>query len=227
MIRLRLVLAAAATLFNGGGITLPVALRDAGLNAAPAMSCAEWAQRTTDVSNSEPPIEWFVAVINGFAPPPVAGAHVIGDCVAGTCTLQPQGCAASATYTYQQSPLVSGWRLFRVRGPRYFAVGWRALAAAQSASVHFYEGWGQVATDCLAHFVAADCRTLADGAGVCWKRAGGLFCRGGLLYGPGQGGSSACSAQAGDVPYPCNVVAGVDPDRLAIDAFPSDLDLDR
>ena len=224
MTRLRAVLAAAAALVVGGGLALNVALRQAGQDLVPRMTCAEWEQV---VAQAEPPIEWFVATTDAFVPPTAVGSRIIGTCAAGVCTVEPQSCPTPVTYTYERSAPVSGWRLYRVRGPKYFAVGWRALATAQPASVRFYRGWAELAADCLTHFTAANCRTLADGAGVCWKRAGNQYCRKGRLYGPGLGGVGACSPQAGDSPYPCDVTAGVDPGGLTTSSFPADQELDQ
>lgn len=204
MIRLRSVLAAAAVLVAGGA-SLSIALRDAGQTEG--ITCAEWSQLVS-LAQADETMEWFVAVADGYAPPSVTGDRVLGDCAAGDCAAKPAGCETAYSYTYQRSGSVGGWRLYRLRGPAYFAKGWGALATSNPSQVRAYRGWKEVGADCLAHFTGAQCRALLGGTGVCWRR-GTQYCRNGLLYGPGLGGVNAdgtpatCSAQAGDTPFPC------------------------
>jgi hypothetical protein len=224
--RLRSVLAAAAALVVGGS-GLAVALRDAGQSLSPPMTCAEWARRTTEAVASEPPLEWFVALVDGFVPTTAVGDRILGACSNGACVAEPQGCPAPVTYTYQRSAAALGWRLYRVRGPRYFAVAWRALATAQPSNARFYSGIKEVAAACVAQFTAAQCRTFLNEINPCWKRVDGSFCRNGRIYGPGQGGKNACSPVAGDTPFACDVVAGQVPEQIVAADFPSDQELDQ
>ena len=219
--RLRNVLIAAAGLVVGG-TGLGVALRQSGQALDPPMTCPEWAKSVAEATQTEPSIEWFVALLDGFAPPAAVGERILGDCANNTCTVEPQGCPKPVTYTYERSGAVNGWRLFKVRGPRYFAAGWRALATEQPSNVRFFRGYKELAPACLAHFTAAQCRALVNDVNPCWKRADGSLCRYGRLYGPGQGGEALCSPGAGYVPFVCEVTAGQRPEDVVGADFPED-----
>lgn len=208
MTRLRALLVAAAALV-AGGTALTLALRNAGLSLVPPMTCSEWSRLVTEAQQL-PPSDWFMAGASGYSPPTTISDRVLGECAAGKCVVAPQGCEASYSYDFDRSPAVNGWFLYHFRGPLYFAEGWRQLATAVPASAKFFEGWKDVWAKCTALATVARCLQMLDGAGACWKRAGGFYCRKGLLYGPGLGGVNAdgspatCAPAAGDVPYPCS-----------------------
>lgn len=233
--RIKAVLSAAAALVVAGA-TVAVGLQQAAQDelGRPA-TCDDW-NRAFDFAETQPEVEWFMASASGYVPPAAVGTRLLGDCAAGQCTIQPQGCAEKFSYTFERgAPTGVGWRLTRFKGPGYAAVSWRALAASNPSNARFYGSWGELTTACLAQFTAAQCRALAATLGsVCWKR-GAQVCRNGRLFGPGLGGvtcsggtctAATCTVQAGDVPYPCDVNAGLDPDTASTAVLPSNQELD-
>lgn len=202
------------------GSTLPEAMRQ-------EMTCDEWAEMRKAATSQEP-LDFFVAFTSGHRPPAAVGDFVLGDCDATGCTLGPAGCDEPLTYPARLGAAASGWRVARVTAPPYFARGWKALAASDSANVRFFSGWAEVRTACLSHFTGADCRTLLGGTSACWRRADGQLCREGRLYGPGVGGTQACTVQATDVPYPCHSEHDARwADAAVSSAFPDDSELVR
>lgn len=90
MTKLKRILSAAAALVLAGGITVAVALRDAGQQEG--SNCAEWAQMVEKVSDAQAARQFYLAVQDGATIPKAAGSYLLGDCATGTCTYLPQGC---------------------------------------------------------------------------------------------------------------------------------------
>lgn len=208
MTRIKAVLSAAAALVLGSALAVGVALNQAGQNAvSPAMTCAEWS-RYAALANDPTNAETFYIGIQGATTIPKAyGSWLIGDCAAGTCTVKPNACDVSVTWTYKVSPIVNGYRIARVTAIPYFGGGLKAWVSG-TAGLYWLGSFGQARSLCVAARPAADCATMLGGVIDCWKRADGQWCRYGRLYGPGAGGSTTCTVQATDTPAPCVVNRG-------------------
>lgn len=213
MTRLQRVALAAAVASAGASVALFFATDDVthGKVCVPASTVPASAQSMERRT-------WFVLVNDGYDPPADIGS-MVKDC-------PPEGCDGIC-YDYDLSASSSSSRLFRLQGLPWFAKGWRALESTTSGQVKFFSGYKEVASACVAHFTAAQCRTFVDQVNPCWKRSANQFCRNGRLFGPKAGGSAACTPQAGDVPFPCEVMAGQKPEQLVGSDFPTDQEIDR
>lgn len=186
MSKLRRVLAAAATLVVGSGLTIGLALNQAG--QAEGMSAKEWCaaiQRVNDIQKQD---RFFVALQPGNPVPDAwpegESGRVLGDCAGGTCTIAPnapQDCAY--TYTYQWiGPVVDGWRVAEVFAHPYVAAGWK-LAAADLAYLKWFDSTGALITACQAHTTNAKCAQLLDLDAHNWVLDDDTICRRGIVQG--------------------------------------------
>jgi len=215
MSTLQRVLSGAAVLIVAGGISVGIALRDAGI--AEGMACKQWCASTAKHADPQSHETFFIAITDGTTIPKAwpegEGGRVLGDCGGGTCDLTPTGCArCPVEYTYNASPLVAGYRLYEVRAPIYIAGGWR-LWANDTAGVHWWKSFGQVIDACKANLTPAQCLNILQGDARCWKLDGwadgrGDFCRYGRLYGPGMGGALPCPYARVEAVLPCEVDEG-------------------
>lgn len=207
MSRLRQLLVAAAALVLGG-LGLDQALHDAGQAAAPKWNCSEWAQVAQRYSDLQQQETFYVAVPTGSAVPSVVGDRVLGDCAGGVCTIKPASCSDAATWTYKAGAPLGGKVIIRARAPLYVAEGLRRWVGGLTGGL-WLGSFGQAVSTCLSLTTAANCRTMLGGVSDCWLLSDGRLCRYGRLYGPGEGGASACPAlDAGARPMPCEVSRG-------------------
>jgi hypothetical protein len=211
MTKFRAAIAAAAALIIAGGITVGQALYQAGQSEG--LTCAEWNARAKEFNNKQTKRHFYVAIQNGTPIPKAFGNKVLGDCAAGVCTVQPNGCDLAITCEYDISPLVSGWRLAEVWAHPYFATGWYK-AAGGTPGLRWYKSMRDVVAACRAHFTGAQCLQLLQADSKCWLLNDGHVCRYGLEYGPGIGGADADGipvyCRYADVlsPLPCTVYNG-------------------
>lgn len=203
MTRLKALLIAAATLV-GGGALLTVALQQSAENLSPPMSCKEWAHQVFRWSDPDRAFVYFVAAQTGVNPPAAFGNRVLGDCSAGQCTVSRQDCSVSYSYNYEIILNVDGWRLGRITAIPYIAGGHKAWADA-TPGAKWLGSFGEVVGNCLEIRSAAECDSFLAPTSDCWLLSNGNLCRYEKEYGPGLGGTQACSAapSGGDTPIDC------------------------
>jgi len=225
MSKLQRVLSAAAVLLLAGGISVGIALRDAGI--AEDMTCKQWCASTEKHADPTTHETFFIAISDG-TPIPKAwpegdDGRVLGDCSGGTCDLTPTGCAkCPVVYTYHASSLVAGYRLYEVRAPIYIAGGWR-LWANDTPGVHWWQSFGQVIDACTANLTGSQCLNILESDERCWMlstvddcptgvgaetRPVTRFCRYGRVFGCGMGGTLACPYGQAVAVMPCGVDRG-------------------
>lgn len=195
MTRMKKVLVTAATLVLGG-LAVSVALRQAAQFLDPVMTCGEWTKLIGQYNNKQGWERFFIAIQNGTPVPKAVedgdNDRLLGDCSGGKCVFDPDPCNENATfeYEYELSPLVNGWRLAEVFGPRYLVGGWKK-AADVTPGMRFYWSHSTAWQECRNHFSKADCFELFKPF-VQFIFDDSTRCENGRWYGPGKGGTEAC-----------------------------------
>jgi len=198
---LKQVLATAATLVLAG-TGIGTALYQSGQTYD--MACRQW-RTATNKALARDNLHTAYVVIRNNAPIPKAveiegkDDRLLGDCANGWCEYDPHRCEMDppARYPYECN-LVDGIRLCAVHAPKYVLGGWKAVATSDP-DFHFLDGCGDMLTRCLANLTGPQCRDLLEPL-VQLQITGGTdeccghdcdrsWCRHGLVYGPGMGGS--------------------------------------
>lgn len=204
MTKLKAILAAAAALV-AIGVTVPLALRQAG--QAEGATCADWASMVDRVSDPQAVRQFYLAVQDGAPIPEQAGGFLLGECAGGVCEYLPEGCSTAYQYTYSAGPLRNGWRIVTVEAAPYVARGWKQAATESGGAIRWYGTKAQVVTECLAHFSGADCLAMLGGAASgCWRLDTGDICRHGYVVrvnGPGDDPPVVCPAARIVSPFLC------------------------
>jgi hypothetical protein len=254
--KLKAVLASAATLFVAGGITFGVALQQAG--QAHDVTCSQFNRAMVKPQQRDNQRTAYIAFLNDFdlaSIPPAfddsGTARHLGDCAGGWCEYNPNGCTYeehAPRFPYNCPPKVDGNRVCAMSGPLLWLGNWKRYAAV-TPDVVFLDGCGDLLTRCLANFTGAQCRDMLEPI-VQLKIEGGTnqccghdcsqsWCRHGLIYGPGMGGSCDESTPA-QCPYAAIIAGQVqvtgcsaytsykgksEPERQAVETF-SDAELE-
>jgi hypothetical protein len=203
--RLKSIFAATAALLTVGTVAL---LPDAVDQANTKLNCRQLHRQMRRLQSSKR-IVYFVSVRDGYTVPPNSEARVIGNCNLGSsrCRVTSGDCPnASVGYQFRRSSLVNGWRLWRIVSPRSFVPAWRELATDNPDDVRFWAAHANVQARCRnapAGFTNAQCRTMISDVENCWLLDTGNYCRDGLEYGPGLGGSQVCAPVNSSRPFPC------------------------
>lgn len=210
-----LALLAAAAALVAGGTALNVALRQAG--QAQNLTCDDWCDGISAFAQKDMEREFFfVLPITAGLPPAAFNGRVIGNCAAGTCTVEPQGCnKCKYEYKYKQSGVFGvTHRAFSVRTIPYIAGGIKAWVESVTGG-----RWGgtytQTMAQCLTLFTETVCVGGLGQVHSCWKTGGTdaapVLCRNGRQYDntANGGGNLTCTPGVGATPWPCEASGNV------------------
>jgi len=179
------------------------------------MTCRELAYATRHLRDPQQYESFFLGVADGADIPEAKGDYLLGACGNGGCIIPSDVCPESPpiVYNYDCGPSISGWRVCRVKAHPKIATGWYKVAQDDS-NFRWYQSLGQVITECLNNYTKAQCLELLEADKHCWLIDDDEFCRHGYLYGPGQGGETACPYARVIKAMPCEVMRGAGSERI-------------